>query len=711
MDLFVSIIFSLFGLLLISLIFLSLQRFFKISRLKITLLILFFLSGFIIYFIGYYDTQNAIEAASYALISTTQMLVLNNNLDGITNPLIKDNPYMLMTLSILSVFIFGILAQTLIITLFKDYKTRLIYSFSKAKSFLLIYGYDSSLDILIEDIKNNKKYTKSPIENIDLKDPIFKKYHKSYMKQKLLNGQISNIDAKGLHLKTNDLFSIYVPRSEVIDYDFDDLLRNLKSSKSITLDFVLTNFKNNQWFGSNLEARLKNRLVFIIDESHTKEHIIEKGYMFLSMHKPRPRCRIKKHFYHFMLSKDDVKNISCFESIVTEKHESDSYYLNIQNESIKDTLSTTYSQSNLHFTQDNTIIVNDALRKHPLHETIEVEESKLTLKHPFKAFIGGLSGVGYTLLKSLIVQSQFVNSIPSFDLHSNHLPFLKGKIHADMPEISYAAKLNFLNIDLGSDLYFDHLIQASPYHYVAFTYDDDQINLDLSLGFIKRMHYHKIDKHPIILCLYRDTDKIMYLKQSSIYQSIVFFGDKPQFSNIYDVLQDRVDQYAKLYFHAYEAYKAKLSPNYTPLSHYRADPFTFESNRQVYLHIPIKLKLLGLSVDDALFKFQDANDFKAFIEAYNPHALELLSETEHLRWNAFHYVHGWSKMTIEEALQRKKEIELGKIKGSPTKDLVFKKHICLVSYQELIKLEDLFNAQYRLYDTHNVLGIIETLKA
>ncbi|MDX9691834.1 MAG: hypothetical protein RBT45_05200 [Acholeplasmataceae bacterium] len=86
MQLFISVLLSLMGLFLIATIFLSLQKVLKISKQKITLIIILFVIGFLIYFIGYYDSDKPIEALAMALMSATQMIVLNNNLEGMTNP-------------------------------------------------------------------------------------------------------------------------------------------------------------------------------------------------------------------------------------------------------------------------------------------------------------------------------------------------------------------------------------------------------------------------------------------------------------------------------------------------------------------------------------------------------------------------------------------------------------------------------------------------
>ena len=100
--------------------------------------------------------------------------------------------------------------------------------------------------------------------------------------------------------------------------------------------------------------------------------------------------------------------------------------------------------------------------------------------------------------------------------------------------------------------------------------------------------------------------------------------------------------------------------------------------------------------------------------------LEVLGETEHLRWNAFHFVMGYSPMSSEEFDERadiyRKSVKKGLTGIRLSKDAVNRTHACLIPWEELDALSEKENAvtgravDYKQYDINNVLIIPEILR-
>jgi hypothetical protein len=100
--------------------------------------------------------------------------------------------------------------------------------------------------------------------------------------------------------------------------------------------------------------------------------------------------------------------------------------------------------------------------------------------------------------------------------------------------------------------------------------------------------------------------------------------------------------------------------------------------------------------------------------------LEVLGETEHLRWNAFHFVMGYSPMSSEEFNRRAETYMECVSKGLPgiklSKDSENRTHACLISWDALDNLSEKENSvtgqkvDYKQYDINNVLIIPEVLK-
>ena len=100
--------------------------------------------------------------------------------------------------------------------------------------------------------------------------------------------------------------------------------------------------------------------------------------------------------------------------------------------------------------------------------------------------------------------------------------------------------------------------------------------------------------------------------------------------------------------------------------------------------------------------------------------LEVLGETEHLRWNAFHFVMGYSPMSSGEFDERADIYRKHTEKGLPgirlSKDSENRTHACLIPWNELDDLSKKESSvtgrevNYKQYDINNVLIIPEIFK-
>ena len=140
------------------------------------------------------------------------------------------------------------------------------------------------------------------------------------------------------------------------------------------------------------------------------------------------------------------------------------------------------------------------------------------------------------------------------------------------------------------------------------------------------------------------------------------------------------------------------------------DPFSKMSSRASADFIPAFICAAGLTADEVMAGNwpPDAN------------VLEALGETEHLRWNAFHYVMGYAPMSYEVFDQRADEYRECIAKGMPgirlSKDSENRTHACLIPWDELDGLSEKESiitgrkVDYKQYDINNVLIIPEILR-
>jgi hypothetical protein len=135
--------------------------------------------------------------------------------------------------------------------------------------------------------------------------------------------------------------------------------------------------------------------------------------------------------------------------------------------------------------------------------------------------------------------------------------------------------------------------------------------------------------------------------------------------------------------------------NIEPADNWRdLDVFTKESNRSAASNIATKLRLLNLGMRE---KTGDNNRPAVNLSEYlTGERLENLSKQEHLRWNAFHFASGWVTWPLNQTGNAKK-----------AKDLINRRHACLVSWEELEEVTLRFNQipSYQDLDREQVKNI------
>ena len=142
------------------------------------------------------------------------------------------------------------------------------------------------------------------------------------------------------------------------------------------------------------------------------------------------------------------------------------------------------------------------------------------------------------------------------------------------------------------------------------------------------------------------------------------------------------------------------------------DSFSKMSSRASADFIPAFLRIAGTSRDEVL-----AGDWHPSDEM-----LQVLGETEHLRWNAFHFATGYRPMSKEEFEANARVWRQCRAEGKAcgikiAKNSRARTHACLIPWAELDELSDRENAitgrnvDYKQIDIDNVLTMPKILKA
>lgn len=120
---------------------------------------------------------------------------------------------------------------------------------------------------------------------------------------------------------------------------------------------------------------------------------------------------------------------------------------------------------------------------------------------------------------------------------------------------------------------------------------------------------------------------------------------------------------------------------------YESDYLTRESNRAVADYLPSMLSLIGYTMSSV----PHPEDF-----CISEEMTDILAQTEHLRWNAFHYAMGYTPMSIDEMHARIKKLQAERLAPEGCRiDKTRRQHVCLVDWDELDALSEAYNNALR----------------
>ncbi|NLL67164.1 MAG: hypothetical protein GX236_05620, partial [Clostridiaceae bacterium] len=197
-------------------------------------------------------------------------------------------------------------------------------------------------------------------------------------------------------------------------------------------------------------------------------------------------------------------------------------------------------------------------------------------------------------------------------------------------------------------------------------------------------------KNPMIAVHITNNEDYEYLEKSQQLPNVRFFG---RYSDIFTeniIINETMDIMARKMNALFNSiYNIEPADNWRDL-----DTFTKESNRSAASNIATKLRLLNLEMEEKSEEnAKSAVNLNDYLEGER---LENLSKQEHLRWNAFHFASGWVTWPLNQTKDAKK-----------AKDIINRRHACLVSWDELEEVTLRFNQNptYKQLDREQVKNI------
>ena len=317
----------------------------------------------------------------------------------------------------------------------------------------------------------------------------------------------------------------------------------------------------------------------------------------------------------------------------------------------------------------------------------------------YSCVIVGFGRHGQAVLKQLVMNGQFAGATFHAAVFSNNFKREAGYLFADSPELLKQYDIRHFEADArGRDFY--HFIEEhlATLKLIVICTGDAGMNREISdnlMLFLKRRDAERIS---VVQC---GDGTVRYQEHVGSPIRMVSILTREYLS------AEEADRNAMLLNATYDH-----SPRSTWEKWVACDSFSKMSSRASADFIPAFLRIAGTSRDKVL-----AGDWHLSDEM-----LQVLGETEHLRWNAFHFATGYRPMSKEEFEANARVWRQCRAEGKAcgikiAKNSRARTHACLIPWEELDELSDRENAitgrnvDYKQIDIDNVLTMPKILKA
>ena len=338
-------------------------------------------------------------------------------------------------------------------------------------------------------------------------------------------------------------------------------------------------------------------------------------------------------------------------------------------------------------------------------EIAEGEES-------FGTVVVGSSPLAAEIIYALAMLSTLPNENP-FTLHllAPDANAFYDRVQKLFPHIEQIPHLNIVCTEVVYDsitFYQNKVWESKNLTNIIIATENEAQNLDIAINLQDITYLEESAagslKTKILFALYHETDIGKMIDQDKeSFANFYHFADMKEACAPENLIDEQLDLLAKL-IHADYTGSQSINPVILNQKWMSLSPHLKASNKAQALHIETKLVVLGLKkvASDNTLDERIAHN-KAMLEKHIPPTeqniqfpktfdtlLSRLARAEHNRWNAFHYLHGWSHDATVDRSERDKR----------------KKHACLLPFSKFDTkaLQDTYQ-----YDVASILKIPDYL--
>ncbi|MDL2273018.1 hypothetical protein LJC34_00470 [Oscillospiraceae bacterium OttesenSCG-928-G22] len=329
----------------------------------------------------------------------------------------------------------------------------------------------------------------------------------------------------------------------------------------------------------------------------------------------------------------------------------------------------------LHVFSEAELAARKLMQTLPPYKTIPIKDG--VAERNFTALFLGFGEMGRQILRRLVMNSQFMGSDFRAVLVDREIDSTLGQFAEHYPGLLENYTIECLACDVRSAEFYGALdTLRTEVNYVVVALGDDVLNLEIAYDLQCYFKKRDDDLSPGIAVGVCDNTHVSGIAE----RNLTFFSNYHEVFSESTVIREDIDRMARAVSGIYSncATEAEVLETW-----YKNDPFTRDSNRAVADFFPTYLHLAGLTENELLTA--DRSPLSAG-------QVEFLAQTEHLRWNAFHYAMGYEKMELAE--MRRYLLALKDAEEDPAecrKNSDKRLHICLVPWEELQDVSIAYN--------------------
>lgn len=337
------------------------------------------------------------------------------------------------------------------------------------------------------------------------------------------------------------------------------------------------------------------------------------------------------------------------------------------------------------------ITARQLFETYPIHDYLPMDTKLAKALSGFTIFIAGFGPVGMEILRKSIYLGQFIGGDYRAVITDGEMTKKRGFLYNKYPGLKNNYHIETCEAVPGSEEFYQALeSNINTMNYIVVALDNDKLNIETAIEIQRLVNRSRADKNPIIAVHITNNEDYAYLEKSMLLPDVRFFGRCSDIFTENIIINEIMDSMARKMNALFNSlYNIEPADNWRDL-----DVFTKESNRSAASNIATKLRLLNLGMRE---KTGDNNRPAVNLSEYlTGERLENLSKQEHLRWNAFHFASGWVTWPLNQTGNAKK-----------AKDLINRRHACLVSWEELEEVTLRFNQipSYQDLDREQVKNI------